>query len=477
MKVRDYLYSYYLAQNFVIDADVLDNSDPIAFIADILGLEPAKHHRQWIEAIVTGENSAVLSNIAGDNLRISAPRGSAKTTVISALLAWIIGHNPAIRIILCAYAEDVALNISVAIKSIIESEKYFRYFPNIKKSRRWRDTSWTIDREYAGVVNPIKDATLYAVGATGAIASRRADLIVIDDPIRSSKDIANPQVRKDMVRWWSEVLSPTLVPGGRTLVLCTRYRVDDLHGTTFNENNNWQVINHKAIVINDDGMEDTFWDYMPLEFLKKKREEDPIAFASQYQNDPLQEDNQIISADWIKRDRVPDYFREIAVGIDLAASEKTTADYNSYVTVGILGDRYFVLECNRGRWSLSEFIEILCDLYLRYRDSCDRFSFQVESIAYQVAFVREFKRVVNEKRLLCRVQSVKLKGDKLARLFGISGLFESGKVVFSDVASMGLLIEEVINFGVTAHDDLVDAMVHSLTRLYKISGRSQGGTY
>lgn len=484
MRIKSYLYGRYFVRNYSnedleVNRDFESGISADKFLENIVGLPPAKHHREWLEAIVTNKDGKVLNKVSGVNVRISAPRGSAKTTVMATLLAWIIGHNPHIRIILCSYSEEIALNISVAVKNIIESDKYFNVFPNIKKSRRWRDRSWVIDRDYAGVKNPIKDPTLLAVGASGSIASRRADLIVIDDPIRSSKDIANPLIRADMVRWWSEVLEPTLVPSGRCIVLCTRYRVDDIHGTVFNEKNKWKVITQSAIIEDDStGEEISFWsDYMPLEFLVKKREENPVAFASQYQNNPLSEDNQLINSAWLKRGKIPSNFNEISIGVDLASSEKNTADYTAFVVCGISGSNYYVLSSKRGRWSLKETIDELLKVYDEFNLRCDRISYQIESIAYQVAFIREFKRVATENGLRARVDGVTLKGDKLSRLYGVSGLFENGKVIFNDAVNLAYLVEELLNFGVTAHDDGVDALVYALSKLYKSSRKLEGGSY
>ena len=482
MKIKKYLYQLYKVGNFNYGDELSDLEsfyDPVKFLETLLGKPLANHHLTWVNSIVTNLNSSVLLKVSGDNLRISAPRGSAKTTIISALLAWIIGHNPAIRIILCAYAEDVALTISVSVKNMIDCDKYRQVFPMVKKSRRWRDRSWVIDREYAGITVPIKDATLYAVGVTGAIASRRADLIVLDDPIRSSKDIANPARRTDMVRWWAEVLEPTLVPGGRCLVLCTRYRHDDIHGTLFLPVNGWQVITQPAIVNDEHGNEVSFWpEYMPLEFLLSKRNNNPVAFASQYQNFPTAEENQLISPQWILRDSVHSYYTDIAIGVDLAGSARTTADYTAYVVVGLTTDKkYHVIGFGRGRFTISQTIKELLILYEQYYSFCDRLSFQLESIAYQVAFTREFKRVTIDRGLRCRVDSVVLKGDKTARLYGVSGLFESLKVIFNQDCNFGILLEELLNFGATAHDDLVDALVYALSKLYTNLNKFEGGSY
>jgi len=225
-----------------------------AFGEYVAGYKPAEHHKEWLAAIQTDASNAVLNFVSGQDLRISAPRGSAKTTWMTIALAWIIGHNPGIRIILVSYSLDVARTISIAVRDLVQSFRYRIVFPHIRKSRRWADGSWFIDRVFAKVKIQHKDPTLLAVGARGSISGRRADLIAIEDPIRSSEAIANPRIRQSMRTWWSEILQPCLVPGGRTFVNSTRYRIDDIHGTTFTVEKGWHVIHQRAIVLDKDGI-------------------------------------------------------------------------------------------------------------------------------------------------------------------------------------------------------------------------------
>ena len=53
--------------------------------------KPAKHHLDWHRHFITGENSNCLLKIAGPNIDLLAPRGSAKSTILGLLTAWAIG--------------------------------------------------------------------------------------------------------------------------------------------------------------------------------------------------------------------------------------------------------------------------------------------------------------------------------------------------------------------------------------------------
>jgi phage terminase large subunit-like protein len=93
-----------------------------------------------------------------------------------------------------------------------------------------------------------------------------------------------------------------------------------------------------------------------------------------------------------------------------------------------------------------------------------------EAVAYQNSFEGDFKRIVLEDRALYNlsVSPVKgFKGDKLARLRGVLGLFENKKVIWNKWRKWDVLEDELLNFGQTTHDDAVDSMVLTMGGLLR----------
>jgi predicted phage terminase large subunit-like protein len=427
------------------------------FVDYVTGFAPADHHLEWAKAWQTGQDSGVLKAIAGVNTRIAAPRDSAKTTYSTALIAWVIGLNPNVRIIVTSYNLEIAQAISVYAKNLVESPRYREVFPWIRRSHKWAERQWLVKRDVF-----LKDPTVLAVGMSGGLASRRADLVLIDDPIKSSIDIANKEVRLGMRTWFSEVLAPCVVPGGRILVACTRYRVDDIHGTTFTEDNGWQVIVQKAIVERD-GVEISYWpERYSLESLQKKREENPAAFASQYQNSPLPVGTAVIRPEWVVRLPKSKQFRFLVLGIDPAISKKETADYSALVLVGLTRQGKFqTISQTRGRWTLRELLAKVFGVCDQWEDYPLRIV--IETIAYQAAIAQELKRQILLEDRDIRVKEIKPKGDKESRLYGVTGLMECGDHSFVEGARFSELLDELLNFGSLEHDDLADAWVYALT--------------
>ena len=93
-----------------------------------------------------------------------------------------------------------------------------------------------------------------------------------------------------------------------------------------------------------------------------------------------------------------------------------------------------------------------------------------EAVAYQSSFEGDFKRVMFDQRALYNLSCSPVKGfkgDKLARLRGVLGLFEHGKVVWNKWRKWNILEDELINFGHSPHDDAVDSRVLTMGGLLR----------
>lgn len=476
MPVRIASRAKYRAKNQKVEpapaspAALLARQDLGAFGAYVVGKEPASHHKSWFPYLVTGDDSTELQGIAGGYLSILAPRGSAKSTWLALYAAFAIGLNPHAQIIYVGYSESVALKQSRMIKRIIASKKYQQVFPHIRPGQRWSDRDWEIDKEYAGVTALDSDYTFYAVGCAGAITSRRSSLIICDDLIKSSAAIANPDVREKMICNWSEVLEPTLIPGGRVVSIGTRFRSDDIHATEFTTENDWQVVQQSAIEIDSKGNERSYWAArFALAALQKIRDRKPLIFCFQYQNKlPDNSENAIIHPDWIAYGDLPASFDELVLGVDLAASEKTRADYTALVLVGRKGELFYVVEVLEFRAVGNvEKIRRICDLRKEYGN----FKVVVEKVAYQSSFEGDWKVEMKRRHLhgfTCEM--VVPKGDKDSRLEGISGVFANDIVRFNRKAKCGRLVSQLLRLDIE-HDDLSDGCEMAIARLQRRSRR------
>ena len=74
------------------NVDVEKARKNFAYFCDVVGGKPpAAHHLEWHKYLCTDDDSVCLKSIAGPNIDILAPRGSAKSTVLGLYTAWAIG--------------------------------------------------------------------------------------------------------------------------------------------------------------------------------------------------------------------------------------------------------------------------------------------------------------------------------------------------------------------------------------------------
>jgi len=455
----------------------------------IMDKAPAKHMLEWHKHLITGESNRYLIDIAGPNLDILAPRGSAKSTVLNLFTAWIIGrHTTAglpLQIIYCSYNIATAIPKSRIIKQIIDSATFKKIFPKVQlRAGMQSDIGWSIDFDYAGISRVgDEEFTLRAAGLRGSITSKRAHLVIVDDPIKSSTDIKNPAIRDEMNNNWSSVIAPIIFEGGRSICLGTRFHPLDIHKTMFIPDKGWKQVTQEALTYGDEGEPESYWpEQWSVDYLLGQKELDPVAFAFQYQQQPVMTSDLVLSPDLLVKGDVVTEFDSLAVGIDLSASKNETSDYTAFVLGGRLKDKYYIIDAHQVR-SIGnlEKIDLLCKMLVEWgilqENSSGEFfptystcTLVVESVAYQASLSADLRRVLLNERGLGNIHIHEVKGfrgDKIARFRGTLGLLENKKVIFNRYRKFDVLFDQLVNIGATSRDDLLDAYTHLICFLQR----------
>ena len=464
------------------NVDVEKARKNFAYFCDVVGGKPpAAHHLEWHKYLCTDDDSVCLKGIAGPNIDILAPRGSAKSTVLGLYTAWAIGihalNKMPLKILYISYTVDVARPKSAAIKRIIEESKIYKeIFPMVKIAKGINSNEyWSIDWKFAGIKSTGEEEfSVCCAGLKGAVTSKRSHLCIIDDAIKSSDDIKNKDIRQAMEDNWNAVIVPTMFEGARAICLGTRFRHDDIHNTTFLPSGGWKQIVQSAITVDEEGEETSYWPEMwSLEYLSERRRTAPVAFSFQYQNQIVQTSELSLSPDLIVKGTIATEFDTLGVGVDLSAGVREQNDYTVFVMGGRVKDKIHIIDCKRVRvMGNLEKLELLMEMmeewgiihkdgknYFPTGSSIDVWS---EAVAYQASLEADFKRICLQEQGLYNLiwHPVKgFRGDKVARFRGIMGLFEQRKIIFNKFRKMTHLTDEIVNFGVSSHDDCVDALV------------------
>lgn len=459
---------------------VLKARESFAYFCELMGKPPPDHMKEWYRVFLTGKSDEYLGYIAGPNTALLSPRGSAKSTFVALLLAWLIGKHTLdkrlLRILYVSYNVDVARNKSAAIKNLILCSEYQEIFPCVRLSKgRTSDELWAIDFQFAGVDIRGEDAfTLACAGLRGTITSKRANLVVVDDAIKSAEDIANPEARRAMESNWNNVITPTMFQGARAIALGTRFHFDDIFATTFVPKNGWKVITQAALIYDDAGRPSSYWPRMySVKFLLEKQARDHVSFAYQYLNKPVSTTELGVSPALFVKAEVPEDYEMIGIGMDLSAGLTERHDWTVFVLAGRLEDKVYVIDFRRVRTmgnleKLEAMAELLVEWNLLHEDqdgqlfpTTSEVVIWPEAVAYQKSFAGDFQRIALDQWGLhnLRVSPVNgFRGDKLARLRGMMGMLQGRKILFNKYRDFSVIVDEVVNFGHSPHDDCADAL-------------------
>jgi phage terminase large subunit-like protein len=462
-------------------------------------LKQPEHMQLWNELILTGKNSSSLMDIAGDNLDLLSPRGSAKSTYLGMLIAWLIGrHTNAgihLPILYISYNIEIARAKSATIRAIIESTEYQEVFPKVRPGRKWADEYWNIDYDFAGLSLLGREPfTMVCAGLKGGITSKRSALVVFDDIIKSAEDIANPDIREELITSWRTVIKPTMFEGARAICLGTRFRADDIHSTTFCPDGGWVQIEQQALLTDPvTKREHSYWEDMwSTEYLLDLRDGpdgDPVAFSFQYQNKVMRVTTVSIDPKWIKKaDPLWDLsqYDSLAVGLDLSSKKKQKNDFTVATLGGRIGNKYYILDMVRGRWmgnldKIDGILEMLAEWEIINSYEMDDGSIMYQSkgipvriygedVQYQASMAGDWRTIVVDQYQLYDLQYVLSSThgqDLMTHLRSVTGLFQNGLITFNVCGSFKQMIKELVEFGATSHDDCVASIVHLLRGLRK----------
>jgi phage terminase large subunit-like protein len=151
---------------------------------------------------------------------VNMPPGFGKTTIFSIdLIAWPLAHDPTLRIVFVAHDASLAREIASAVRKIMKSPEFQRIFSvRIEKGYDTADDF----RTTAG-------GRLFACSIKGGITGRRADVVIVDDPLAIKNAGKLKKIREVNEIFDKEIASRLSDPSyGRIMVVMHRLHKEDL---------------------------------------------------------------------------------------------------------------------------------------------------------------------------------------------------------------------------------------------------------
>ena len=208
----------------------------VDFALHLESQEPAPHHKlllDQLEAICTGEI---------DRLMVLMPPGAAKSTYISVLFPvyWLMQHCSS-SIIAISHTQSLGEHFGRRVRNLI-AEHGGRLGCRLSRDNR-ASRGWQTNRH----------GDYFASGIRGPVTGRRADLALIDDPIKSLNEVDSVRGRDGLWYWYQSELITRLKPGARIILIMTRWHEDDLAGRLQSrEHAQWKVLRLPALAEGDD---------------------------------------------------------------------------------------------------------------------------------------------------------------------------------------------------------------------------------
>jgi phage terminase large subunit-like protein len=444
-------------------------------------------------------------DVENNNKLIMLPRGHLKSHMVATWAAWCITRQPEVTILYLSATAELAETQLYAVKNILTSKTYRRYWPEYVAPRwgdraKWTERKIIIDHKDRAK-EAIRDATIATAGLTTNTTGWHADVIIADDLV-VPENAYTEDGRASVVKKASQFTSIRNA-GGFTLACGTRYHPKDVYGIwykqkfdIFDSDGNqidrkkvWMVKEYAVEVDNifiwprtmrEDGKAFGF-DLNQLSRIKGEYE-DRTQFYAQYYNDPNDAESAPISRDKFQyADRkhleqiggkwsykgVP---MNVYAAVDFAYSISDAADYTAIVVVGLDAEGYYyVLDMDRFKTNK---IPVVFKHIVPMHAKWEFKKLRAEVTAGQEMIVEDLKDLIRLEGMRLSIDPhrpppIQRKAERIAA--NLEHKYDNGSVYHFRGGYTDLLEEELV-MARPAHDDLKDTLAAAVEKAVKPRG-------
>lgn len=413
---------------------------------------------------------------------LACPPQHGKSRLFSQLMpAWILGKErwPVIQ---ASYSADLAERNSQACRDIVESDVFKLIFPTVRLNTD--STSKSFWQTNIG-------GSYRAVGVLGGLTGFSGKWMVFDDLIASQADADSQVISESTWAWFKTVFYTRKQSKSGIVGIATRWSLNDPTGRLLEQQDQYRNLGLP------EGQYDV-WDYMSFPAIAERNEFLPDGWSrkagevicperftlddmiktknslisegkvsewvSLYQQEPILTENAEFKAEFFRfyeENQIKDLELDSYTLVDLAISQKKTADYTVVLTVSKdrNGPNWYVREYTSGRFDPLQTINAIFDHTKRYGSSVN-----IEAVAYQASlqtFVLEEQRRRQAKDDSFRpftVNDIKhgTVTKKEERIRGLIPYFRNGTLLMKK--HMAELQKELLQFPKGKHDDHIDAL-------------------
>lgn len=410
----------------------------------------------WPYLVFLRRELELVSDGKTKRLMVMMPPRHGKTALVTVRWpVWWMERQPGLRVIVAAYNQTLANKFSRMSRRIAEMRL------GLSDERRAVEEWQTLNKCW-----------YRAVGVGGGVTGMGADLILIDDPVKSREEAQSSLYRDKVWDWYTNDLYTRLEPGGAIVLVMTRWHEDDLADRILStDGDNWRVVRLPALAEQGDLLgripgEVLNPERYPVEELQKIRAVlGSWAFEALYQQRPMPAEGGLFKREWFtKFVDVPPAQVHVRVRYWDRAATAGSGDYTAGVRMSKTADGLIYIEdIVRGQWSTGE-----RDRIIRQCAETDppgtRIWLEQEPGSSGVDSVQALIRLLSG----YSVWADRVTGSKVTRAEPLASQAEAGNVIIVRGLWNAPFLDELIVFPHGKHDDQVDAASGAFAKLAAI---------
>lgn len=420
---------------------------------------PASHHRLIIDTLQKVESGEIKRAM------FFLPPGAAKSTYVSVVFpAWFMGKAKRRNVIVATYASPLARKLGRRARSVVRQPVYEEIFGSTLSADTAAADEWALSTEQE----------FMAGGVLAGITGNRADLLVIDDPIKGREEAESDIIRKRTREEYEDSLKTRLKPGGRIVLVQTRWHEDDLAGGILPERydgesgwvrcrdgEDWYVVCLPAEANRSDDPLGRFpgemlWPEWFTEEHWRAFRGNPRTWSALFQQRPQPDEGTYFPRAAFKRFNPGEEPRNVRYyGTSDYAVTEGGGDYTRLRIWGVDAAspvNAFLIDGWGGQTSSDQWVEAQIDLMARYRPS----RWIGEAGVIQKAIEPVLVARMRERRVSCRLEWLPSVHDKTIRARSAQALVQSGRVYVREDHDGDCFIDECTSFPAGRYDDDVD---------------------
>lgn len=193
----------------------------------------------------------------------------------------------------------------------------------------------------------------------------------------------------------------------------------------------------------------------PSEIEAARREMFSLTFMQEFLAEFVDASGAVLKREWLQTGE-PAGKPAVVLGVDLALSTKTEADWTAIVALSQdMAGMIYVRDAQRIRAPFHQVLQFIQQMAAKWHPSI----IAIESVQYQAAVVQELLRTTR-----LPVRGVRPDKDKLTRFLPLAARYEQGLVKHTP-GLPGWFEDELLAFPVGEHDDAADAAAYAWTAL------------